>query len=130
MVSPSPFLPDFACQGATGFLCQGCDPFWPVWLLALEAADGHLEDGTGVVDREPDAPDLWNMGEILLGEGMCSCLPAIFAQQGEAEAHTAEMGQEVGGVQNGIRLGEVVEVQEGGSIAVEQDVIQLQVSMG
>src|SRR5215217_237883 len=91
-LSPNP-----ARQRAFSLLDQDLDLVRPVRLLGPKYTGGRLEDGTGVEEREPSAPGLWDVGEVFFGEDPRG-LPRSFAGECRDERLCGEVGQDDGNV--------------------------------
>ncbi len=89
--------PDSTCQGVPGLLHQGGDLLGPAWLLASEETNRHLQGSAGVVEGEPAAPSLRNVGEVFLGEGLGGRPHPVVGVR-RAAGHSYELGQESGGI--------------------------------
>src|SRR5262245_1375051 len=119
----SSFSPDFPCHGVPGFLHQGGDLLLPTRLLASEEPDRHLQDSTGIVERKSAAPSLRDVGEVFLGEGPGGSSHPVARKRG-AEGHSYELGQESGGIEDGVSLGEEIEIEESEAVAVQEEMIR------
>ena len=109
-----------------GRLNQVRDLVWPPGFLSSKEAGRYIEEGSRVVRREPFAPRIRDVSEVLLNEGIGfgTVMPWAIARGRGNQA-----GQQESGVQDWVRRGERIEINKHHEVTVEENMIELEIPM-